>query len=323
MIFPENRKNCEYGLNVPRNWERFCDVPKNLKKLGTFQPWRAHSLQRGRIAGGQSVKRWYNLYMDNDRFEIVPEEDGLLREYEKLFQKKQRILQECTQLRIRFMKLFGSLQVERFELQVQTIRQRKEIALYVQAYNRGEAPDSEVIEAVLDETMESYRSELDQLIAQNAAVGKAVPVTEEKKLKVRRIYRELVHLMHPDLHPDLENNETVKDLWNQLNTAYQVMDLETMEEIRVEVVAVLSGLPDAGVLPSVDRLKERIQKLKTDIDAIQSRDPYRYKEWIYDGELVSEKSDELKEQINELKDYSTQLTDNLARLISAREKTHA
>lgn len=258
--------------------------------------------------------------MDNDHFEIVPEEDGLLQKYEKLFLKKQRILQECTQLRIVYMKLFGTLQVELFELQLQTIRRRKEIALYLKAYNQGISPDPEAIEAELDKAMESYRDELDQLISQNAAAGSASPVTDEEKLKIRRIYRELVHLMHPDLHPNLENNEMVQDLWNQLNVAYQVMDLEAMEEIRVEVIAVLSGLPDTGVMPAADRLAERILKLRTDIDIIKARDPYRYKEWIYDRELVIEKKEELKEQIEDLKDYSTQLTDSLERLIAAREK---
>lgn len=257
--------------------------------------------------------------MENNRFEIIPEEDGLLQKYEKTFLKKQRVLQECEQLKVRYMRLFGTLLIQRYDLQVQSIRRRKEIALYLQAYNRGEKPDPEAIEKELDRIMKAYDGELENLIAKHVLSQGAVPVTEEEKLRIRRIFRELVHLMHPDLHPGLADNEMIQDLWNQLNAAYQVMDLDAMEGIRVQVIAVLSGLPDAGVIPTVDKLKERIQKLESEIEVIQSQDPYRYKEWIFDRELVQEKKDELHEQIEDLKDYNEQLKENLEHIIAARE----
>lgn len=257
----------------------------------------------------------------NTRYETQWKEQGLLEDWEKLFLKKQRLLQESVQLQMQYMKLFGELLVERYTLYVEAITKKKEIALWLRAYNRGEMPDAEKIANTLKAELADYYDSLDQLKERNQAAKSGRPVTEEERLKIRRIYRSLVKQLHPDLNPQLMDNEQIKELWNMLTVAYQLMDLETMEELEIQAAALLKGQKLEPGDVSEEILLEKTEKLQREIEQILNTDPYRYKDWIDDEVLCREKIDELKEEIEAMKAYCDHLEEQFEAMIQAREKT--
>lgn len=261
--------------------------------------------------------------MTNDRNEIIPADDGLLSQYEKLYLRMQNLRQECVQLRGRYMQLFGQLTIQRFSLRIKIIRLKKEIALYVLTYNKGETPDPQVIAQSLNKEMAAWYAMFKDLVHQEKLIREAEPISEEEELKIRKIFRSLVHLIHPDLHPELESDEEMKTLWNELVTAYHIADLETMEEIQVQILYRLRLLGETTTVPSHDAVEERIERLKEKIEKIQSKDPYLYRDWIDDPEKVQEKKNEMQEFNESLKAYLDSLNQQLQELISSRENLYA
>lgn len=261
--------------------------------------------------------------MNYDRFEILPAGDSLLDQYEKLYIRKQTLEQESSQLRCRYMLLFGTLLIRRFSLEIRTVRQKKEIAAYIRIYNRGEIPDPQRIARDLNEKMADWYEMLRNLVRQEKAAQNAEPIPENDRLRIRQIFRSLVHQMHPDLHPELESDEEIKQLWNELLSAYHCMDLETMEEIQVQVLLRLKLKGENISLPSHCAVEERIRRLKEKIAVILETDPYRYREWIDDPDLVEEKKTELQEEISILNSYSQKLKQELEELIRSREELYA
>lgn len=251
---------------------------------------------------------------------MISVEDGLLEQYEKLFLKKQQMLQECVQLQMIEFSLLGDLRIRRYEQQIESIYRRKEIRLYLQYYNRQETPDVWKIEETLKREMESYREALREMHEQRQAVRESRPVSEEEQLKIRKIYHELVHRMHPDLNPELEKDPEIRDLWEVLNAAYRAMDLEKMEEVHSRMAAYFSGNPGSEKISVLSSLPDQIEKLKKDIEQIQLEDPWLYQTWIYEPEKVKEKQVRLIEEIEELKNYNRELETKLESMKQEREQ---
>lgn len=132
----------------------------------------------------------------------------------------------------------------------------------------------------------------------------------------KEMFRKIVKKLHPDMNPD--STEREKELFNKAVKAYQDGDLVTLQEIYDEVFG------DGGDAPADkemsynelvelrDKLKNRLEEVKEEIEDIKNSFPYTSKEFLDDEEAVAAKQKELEEQIHRYEKMWKRLTKTLA-----------
>ena len=85
-------------------------------------------------------------------------------------------------------------------------------------------------------------------------------MSDEDNEEFKKLYRQLVFKLHPDLNPQQSKDE--KNLWNRIQLAYQGGDLEEMRSLKI----ILEAQDGTVELPSSkDILEKRKTKLTEQI----------------------------------------------------------
>ncbi len=243
--------------------------------------------------------------------ELIKTEDSSYAKYEKLLIRRDEVRKEAFQYEREYVRVFGDLILKVFEKKIECIRKKKTIE-YCQIFiNRGEVIDQAALQEHLQKELEAYEEQLKKMIQDNESAKQVTLVPEANLLKIKKIYRRLVKKIHPDMNPALKENDELASLWQRLIIAYNCNDLKEMEETEVLVTAVLDRLgmdTEDCVIPDI---KEKIAEIEAEIEKIIETDPYQYKYLLGDPELVREKKDDLKKELNEYEDYSNQLEEIL------------
>ncbi len=239
--------------------------------------------------------------------DLVKIEKDDYERYEELLLRRDAYRKEAKGAQILYVKEFGELITRSFQEQVSCIAKKKCIAFYQAAANRGETVNLEEVNAYLRETMAEYDQQLKEMLQEYEAARGVKFVSEDTAMKVRKLYRQIAKLIHPDMHPDLQGNEIWNDLWEQAMDAYHRNDLEALQEVEVLVHRALQengGDTSEIVIPN---LEERITAVRDEIEKITSTDPYLYKRLLKDPEAVEEKKQDLREEIEKYRAYGDEL----------------
>ena len=149
---------------------------------------------------------------------------------------------------------------------------------------------------------------------------------EDKKHKtspveeIKRLYRKIVKLLHPDVHPNPTERE--KELLNRANDANARGDLEEMRAIWEEVSGMhveeeeFTDTPDdiARMKELIATLKKRCGELEQEIRRIKSQYPYTMKAFLDDEAAVEAKRNNLKEQIRKTREMNRKLAEYIEEL---------
>ena len=239
--------------------------------------------------------------------ELTTINDGAYKKYEELLLKRDELRKESFQLERAYMREFGDLILEVFQMKIECIRKKKSIE-YCQYYaNRGESVDQDNLQAFLQKEMEEYQSKLDDMIKDNDASKKATQVAESDLMKIKKIYHRLVKQIHPDVNPEMDKNEELKGLWTRLVIAYNCNDLKEMQETEVLITAQVSKLKPGALDIKIPDIAERIEALEAEIEKIRNTDPYRYKFLLDDEDSVETKRKSLLDELKEYEEYGKQL----------------
>ena len=106
------------------------------------------------------------------------------------------------------------------------------------------------------------------MVKDNEAANKGKPVTEAEMMQIKRIYRHLVKLIHPDINPVTQENKELSDLWHRMIIAYNCNDLKEMQEVEVLVKAVLKNLDPGTPDISIPDIDEKILEIENEIEKI-------------------------------------------------------
>lgn len=213
-------------------------------------------------------------------------------------------------IKARYMMFVGRLEYKVYELKVELRRWRRRLSLRQAALNRGEVPDIAKIESTLNREFAEFQTEVERRtkeLKESSRLFAAKKLSDEEDSAVRVAYLNAVKKLHPDLNPDLP--KAARDLWCEIQSAYAARDWEAVRLLASLADSVASGDENfASATDAVAALRETCEKLEAkgrelvaEAKRIKDGVPFIYKEFLDNEEAVSERQNELKMDIAELK----------------------
>ena len=138
--------------------------------------------------------------------------------------------------------------------------------------------------------------------------------------ELKRLYRQIVKRLHPDVHPNPTERE--KDLLDRANKAYKAGDLEEMRKIWEE----LSGTEQseesfedteegrAQLRELIEKLCKRCAELEKEIRQIKTSFPYTIKALLDDDKALEMKHRELVDRLAEVRAMLDRVDEYIAEL---------
>ena len=231
--------------------------------------------------------------------------------YEELTLKKDQYEKEADLYQLAYIREFGELITEGFQLKIDCISLKKEIAVYMKAKNAGKTVSREEVKSYLKKHMAGYYEELKRMIEQKNASKKGRIISESEAAKVKAKYRKLAKLLHPDISPIIGQFPQFGELFNRITLAYKCNDLKELEKLEVLVNKALEENGVEGFDVVIPNIAERIEEIEAEIDAIIHSVPYIYKKLLENHDAIKEKQAELTADIQEYTQYKKELNEKL------------
>ena len=243
-------------------------------------------------------------------FELIRSHDGRYDEYERLLLERDKYRKEAEQYLMLYIHEFGELTAEVFKLKILCIEKKKTIAFCQMYINRNETVDMNALDSYISSEMQQYYETLKEMAQNNEHCRRLRTIPEADILEIKSIYRRIAKRLHPDINPLTSDNDELYELWNRAALAYNCNDLKELRELDVLVGIVLNGYGE-GIEIDIPDIDIKIGELKAEIENIITTDPYMYKHIIESDELIKEKKNELKSELEEYKKYEEQLKEVL------------
>jgi len=274
------------------------------------------------------VKHLNNNIANSSNIILYPDFEKLKAEVEKLrtefsmlvLERDELLYHECKNIEMAYLLSIGKLEYKAYKIECAILRLKRKAELIQARKNRQEKIILSEIEARLDLEFAEYQAKLNEhLEKMNAAIERSHGrvLTDEESRELKKLYRFIVKLLHPDLHPDL-SDEKVR-LFNNAVEAYERGDLDGLRII-AEIVAE-PDIPDAksdamtALMKEKERLIKLIQRVRDDINEIKSKYPYTMKSLVQSHEKTAARKKELEEYIKYLNEVLAVYTEKIAEML--------
>lgn len=234
-----------------------------------------------------------------------------LEEYQNLIFQKESLIKEGLKWEQEYYKEFGNLIKQSFELKVECIILKKQISFCQSKVNKNENIYRKSLEDYLSFYKEKYQNELDDLTSTiNNAKKEGLPVPESDYQEIKKIYRNIVKKIHPDLHSDLFERFDIRTLWNQVEEAYFANDLERLKTLDFLVSMAVNDDIENLDIPDI---KSRIVDLRIQVKEILRTKPYTFKNIMCYPEERIKVEEQLEKEIDDYKVYKAKLEEMLSK----------
>ena len=138
--------------------------------------------------------------------------------------------------------------------------------------------------------------------------------------ELKRLYRQIVKRLHPDVHPNPTERE--KDLLDRANKAYKAGDLEEMRRIWEELAGSEQSEESfedteegrAQLRGLIEKLRKRCAELEKEIRQIKTSFPYTIKALLDDDKALEMKHRELVDRLAEVRAMLDRVDEYIAEL---------
>lgn len=214
----------------------------------------------------------------------------------------------CRNIETAYYLKLGALEHKAYEAECTALRLKRKIELIQAKINRQEKVIASQIEAALDKEFSDYQAKLNEQIEKmNKALerSKGKFLSDEETKEIKKLYRNVVKKLHPDIHPNVTEAEI--KLFQNAVTAYENGDIETLRIIETMVGDhIVPDEPENALSVLVEenkRLEKMIANIQNSIAEMKSRYPYSVKDIVEQPEKEAQRKEELQsviKQYNEL-----------------------
>lgn len=248
--------------------------------------------------------------------ELIKSGQSQYEEYESLLFERDQLQKEAGQIWTVYIQTFGKLIADVYEEKIECIKCKKTIAYYQCALNHGGIIDQEAMQQYLEQEMASYYMNLAHMQDDYQKCKNAGTSTTYEVQRSRTLYRRLAKLIHPDIFPETDRNEMLRELWQRILTAYSHNDIKTLSEMEVLVRKVLKEAGSKEIKIDIPDIGEKIDALRKEIYSILHTDPYTYKMLLEDDEAIRKKQKELQDELDTYKKYHEELEEAIHQIIT-------
>lgn len=243
--------------------------------------------------------------------EIVKVKDDSYTAYEEALLRRDDLLREAERYLTCFIRVFGGLSTEAFRKKIECIRKKKMIAYCQRMENYGRIIDHNGMVAQVEMEMEKYTEQLESMLEDIQIARNAKRVSAEDMDEIKVLYHTLVKKLHPDLHPELEDDPVIVEYWERIAAAYRNNDLKSLKELAVLTAMHLDKNGTDGPDIEIDCIEDKIRGLEAEIEEITNTKPYLYKDLLEDEAAIEVKKNDYRAQIASFERYSEELDQTL------------
>lgn len=241
------------------------------------------------------------------KMDLIKSTNDRYEEYEALLLERDQLRKEAGQIWTCYVQTFGQLMTDVYETKIECIKRKKTISYYQSAINHGGVVDPDAMQQYLNHEMAAYYTNLKRMIEDNERCKDAGYSTPYEVQRSKTLYRRLAKLLHPDINPETDRQDVLKELWQRILTAYAHNDIKALSELDVLVRKTLKDLGSEEIRADIPDIDERIDSLKTEIHEITHTDPYTYGPLLDDPEAVEKKKSELTNELETWRNYLKEL----------------
>ena len=249
--------------------------------------------------------------------DLTRSSDSKYTEYENHLLERDQLAKEADQIWTAYIQLFGHLMTMNYEEKLECIKCKKTLASYQSALNHGGAVDPDAMQRYLDSEMAEYYAHLDRLMRDRQEADSAGRVSPYEVQRSKELYRRLAKLIHPDINPETDRSDVLRELWQRIMIAYHASNVRELSDLEVLVRRALKELGVEGGQAEISDIGVRIEELRAEIDNIRKTEPYSLRYLVEDKVAAAKKMAELRDELEEYKKYRRELNDIIARLLQS------
>ena len=226
-------------------------------------------------------------------------------------------------LEAEYQKTIGYKELECLEYEITARRLKRKVEVIQAAVNRQETIAIEKVEKQLDDEFQEWYEKIDDQYQKVKEAQSRIEglMSDEENEEFKKLYRQLVFKLHPDLNPNQSKDEI--NLWHQVQLTYQSGDLEEMRSLMI-ILEVRDGVVE---LPSSKdilekrktKLTEQIQKIINKLSGMENEFPFNMADKLADKEWMSAKLEEIDGQIRHWEDKRKEYNELLKVLLMSKE----
>lgn len=241
----------------------------------------------------------------------IRKQEDLYKRYVRLLLEKEKIVKTNFQVQQRFIELFGDLRLEMLKVEIEIAKIKKEMEYLVRKKNRNESYDLEEMDDFVNQALEGMKAQYERMKEEQAQLKNKKMLSQEEVKEVKRLYRRLVKLVHPDLNPHQTKEQ--KELWHQLQEAYRNNDLVWLRELNVLIVFKTKGHEEV----EIEDLEDKIEAVREEIALLKEEDLYQMRELVFDEEWIDAYKEQYERERSDFEVYLRSLQKEKEKLIGS------
>lgn len=241
----------------------------------------------------------------------IRKQEDLYKRYVRLLLEKEKIVKTNFQVQQRFIELFGDLRLEMLKVEIEIAKIKKEMEYLVRKKNRNESYDLEEMDDFVNQALEGMRAQYERMKEEQTQLKNKKILSQEEVKEVKRLYRRLVKLVHPDLNPHQTKEQ--KELWHQLQEAYRNNDLVWLRELNVLIVFKTKGHEEV----EIEDLEDKIEVMREEIALLKEEDLYQMRELVFDEEWIEAYKEQYERERSDFEVYLRSLQKEKEKLIGS------
>ena len=264
------------------------------------------------------------LQLSPEIIKLQKEVSALEKELGKVILEQDEMLNAVKpNIEAEYQKIIGYKELERMETEIIARRLKRQVELVQAAVNRQETIAIEKVEKQLDDEFQEWYEKIDDQYQKVKEAQSRIEglMSDEENEEFKKLYRQLVFKLHPDLNPSQSKDE--KNLWNRVQLAYQSGDLEEMRSLKI----ILEAQDGTVELPSSKdilekrktKLTEQIRKIINKLSGMENEFPFNMADKLADKDWVSAKLEKIDGQIRRWEDKRIEYNELLKVLLMSKE----